>query len=32
MSVFTAGAPQISATETRIGEIAISCREYPAVI
>jgi hypothetical protein len=32
MSVFAASAPQISALETCIGEIAISCREYRAVI
>jgi hypothetical protein len=32
MSVFTLNAPQISAGQTRIAEIAISWREYPAVI
>jgi hypothetical protein len=32
MSVFAANAPQISAMEARIGEIAISCREYRPVV
>src|ERR1700743_2168198 len=32
MSVFAAKAPQISAMEARIGEIAISCREYRPVV
>jgi hypothetical protein len=32
MSDFALKAPQISAMETRIGEIAISCREYRPLI